>query len=141
MRRIVYEAALRSGSLVVEARAARSLANSEVRLGLFDDAQARLEAVLERLGEDGDYNALSNTHTALAFLFHERGAYDHAMVHVRRSFALARAEKHLWALVICLDNLGLCHAQLGHGHQAVVAAHVSQRLRERLSPQEQRPGT
>jgi DNA-binding SARP family transcriptional activator/tetratricopeptide (TPR) repeat protein len=130
--RAALPAARRLGDRVAEARALRMLARADIRLGLLDDAHARLRQALELYAQAGQQGGLCHTHTDLALLWERRGRHDVALEHAELAELVARGVGNDHWLGVALNLVGWYCTHVGDYARAVNACQQALALHEAL---------
>ncbi|MCS0600033.1 NB-ARC domain-containing protein [Streptomyces sp. LP11] len=118
-QRTAFDAALRLGDPVWEARGLRGLARAEARLGLLGRAGPRLDRALELFAEAGDDIGRAETHRSLGWMSEQQGDLAGALRHNQLALDLFRAAGHRAAQGSVLNSVGWYHALLGEYRQAL----------------------
>jgi DNA-binding SARP family transcriptional activator len=131
-QRLAFDATLRLDDPETQARAYRALARAEARIGYDDAAREHLEAALRLLGDEGSAETRAGTHRLLSWVLHKQGAYEGALAQARDAVRWSRVSGHRLSLATNLQALGECHAELGHGEEALVACRSALRILEEV---------
>ena len=104
-----------------------------LRLGRWDDAETRLNAVVRRAEDRGDQHrrALALNNLGMGRLI--RGRYDEAVFYFERVLSVAQLEE-MAVYGSALNNAGICYARLGQFDLAINAQHKAVTIQERRGP-------
>ncbi|WP_422739882.1 AfsR/SARP family transcriptional regulator [Micromonospora sp. WMMD729] len=121
VQRSALAAARRSGAVVGQAHAHRSLARAQARLGRLDEAPGQLRRALELFRELGDLANQAHTCLDLAEVADREGRRAEVVQHAEAALALYREAGHRYGQAMALNAVGWYRAQLGAHDSAVEA--------------------
>jgi DNA-binding SARP family transcriptional activator/tetratricopeptide (TPR) repeat protein len=130
---VALEAARRLADPGKEAFAHQFLGCADVRLGRFDQADARLRRALELYHAAGDAVGEGHTHRHQAWLLERQGRYREAVGHAQQALYLYRAAGNKPGQARAVNAIGWFQAMLGDYEQAVAFCEQALDLQHELS--------
>ena len=116
---IALAAAGRSNDLAGQAHARHGMALAYARSGQFSKASPYFRDALRRFGTLGDQVSQARIHSSLTWLAERAEQPADALMHSLLALELYRAGNHAAMLPTALNDVGYCHALLGHYQQAI----------------------